>query len=49
MRLLPPADNRDLVVHFIASVKELIEYALQDVSDGDMVVITIQNHVNQND
>jgi len=37
------------VGHFLASVNELFEYALQDVSDGDMVGITIQNQVNQND
>jgi len=48
-RLLPPADNNDPVGHFLASVNELFEYALQDVSDSDMVGITIQNRVNQND
>ena len=48
-RLLPPADNNDPVGHFLASVNELFEYALQDVSDSDMVGITIQNQVNQND
>jgi len=30
-------------------VNELFEYALQDESDSDMVGITIQNQVNQND
>ena len=35
--------------HFLASVNELFEYALQDVSDSDMVGITIQNQVNQDD
>ena len=49
MRLLPPAGNSDPVGHFLASVNELFEYALQDVSDSDMVGITIQNQVNQND
>jgi len=49
VRLLPPADNSDPVGHFLASVNELFEYALQDVSDSDMVGITIQNRVNQND
>ena len=29
-------------------MNELFEYALQDVSDSDMVGITIQNQVNQN-
>jgi len=36
-RLLPPADNSDPVGHFLASMNELFEYALQDVSDSDMV------------
>ena len=30
-------------------MNELFEYALQDVSDSDMVGITIQNQVNQNE
>jgi len=42
-RLLPPADNSDAGGHFLASVNELFEYALQDVSDSDVVGITIQN------
>jgi len=33
----------------LASVNELFEYALLDVSASDMVGITIQNKVNQND
>jgi len=49
VRLLPHADNSDPVGHFLASVNELFEYALQDVSDSDMVGITIQNQVNHND
>jgi len=36
------------VGHFLASVNEIFEYALQDVSDSDMVGITIQNQVKQN-
>jgi len=48
VRLLTPADNSDPVGHFLASVKELFEYALQDVGDSDVVGITIQNQVNQN-
>jgi len=48
-RLLHPADNSDPVGHFLASVNELFDYALQDVSDSDMVGITIQNRVHQND
>ena len=35
--------------HFLASVNEHFDYVLQDVSDDDMVRITIQNQVNQND
>jgi len=49
VRLLPPADKIDPVGHFLASVNEIFEYILQDVSDEDMVVITIHNQVNQND
>ena len=49
VRLLPPEDNSDPVGHFIASVNTLFEYVLQDVIDSDMVGITIQNQVNQND
>ena len=49
VRLLPLADNSDPVGHFLESVNELFEYALQDVSDSDMVGKTNQNQVNQND
>jgi len=51
VRILPPShnDDRDPVSHFLASVKELFEHALQNLSDSDMVGITIQNRVNQND
>ena len=49
MRLLPPADNIDPVGHFLASVNELMEYALQDVSVSDKVGLTIQKQLNQND
>ena len=48
VRLLPPAEDTDPVSHFLASVKDMFEHALQNVSDRDMVVITIQNEVNQN-
>jgi len=37
------------VGHFLASVNELFDYVLQDVSDEDIVGISIQNQVNQND
>jgi len=49
VRLIPPSDNSDPVGHFLASVKDLFEYALQDVSDAALVGITIQNQVIQND
>jgi len=37
------------VAHFLASVNDLIEHALRDVDDSDMVGMTIQNQVNLND
>jgi len=49
VRLLPSSDNSDPVGHFLASVNDLFEYALQDVGNSDMLGITIQNQVNQND
>ena len=49
MRLLPPSTNVDHVSHFIASVNDSFEHALQNVSDSDMVGMTIHNQVNQND
>ena len=49
VRLILPLENSDPVAHFIASVKDLFEYALSDVDDADMVGITIQNQLNQND
>ena len=49
MRLNPPSDASDPVSHFLASVKDLFESVLNDVGDSDMVGITIQNQVNQND
>jgi hypothetical protein len=48
-RLLPPSDNSDPVGHFLASVNDLFEHALRDVAATDMVGLTIQNRVNQND
>ena len=30
VRLLPPTDNSDPVGHFLATVNELFQYALQD-------------------
>jgi hypothetical protein len=49
VRLLPPSDNSDPVGHFLASVNNLFEHALRDVDATDMVGMTIQNRVNQND
>jgi hypothetical protein len=49
VRLLPPSDATDPVNHFLASVTELIEYALRYCSDSDMVGITIRNEVNEQD
>ena len=46
-RLLPPSDESDAVSHFLANVNYLSICVLRDVSDGDMVAITIQNHVNK--
>ena len=51
VRLLPPAyhDDRDPVSHFLASVNDLFEHALQNASDSDMMGIMIQNEINQSD
>ena len=49
VRLQPSPDEENPVSHFLASVNDLFEHALQGVSDSDMVGITIQNEVSQND
>jgi len=49
VRLLPPSTNIDPVNHFLASVNDLFEHVLQNVSDSDMVEMTIHNQVNQSD
>ena len=49
VRLQPPLNEGNPVRHFLTSVNDLFEHALQSVSDSDMVEITIQNEVNQND
>jgi len=46
---IPRSDNTNPVAHFLPSVNDLIEHALRDVDDSDMVGMTIQNQVNQND
>jgi len=47
--LTPPSDDSDPVAHFLVSVNDLSEHVLRDVDDSDMVGMTNQNHVNQND
>jgi len=49
VRLLPPSNNVDPVNNFLASVNDLFEHVLQNVSDIDMVGMTIHNQVNQSD
>jgi len=50
VRLLPlPLGDDDPVSHFLASVKDLFEHALQNASNDDMVGNTINNEVNQYD
>ena len=46
--LLPTSSGRDPVSHFLGSVNDLFEHALQNLSDSDMVGITNPNRVNQN-
>jgi len=51
LRVIPPSDNNNNnpVAHFLTSVNDVIEHALRDVEDSDVVGMTIQNQVNQND
>jgi len=49
VRLIPLLGSTNPVAHFLACVNDLIEPALCDVEDSDMVGMTIQNQVNQND
>jgi hypothetical protein len=50
VRLRPPEpEEENPVNHFLTNVNDLLEYALRDVSDSDMVCITIRNEVNEND
>ena len=48
MLLISTSDKSDPVAHFLANVNNLFGHALRDVDDTDMVGITIQNQVNQN-
>ena len=45
----PSSAEENPVSYFLASVRDLFENALRDVSDSDMVGITIQNEVNLKD
>jgi len=49
VRLIPSLENSDPVAHFLANVNDLFQEVLRDVDAADMVGITIQDHVNQND
>ena len=49
VQLQPPPDGENPVSHFLASLNDLFQHALQAVSVSDMVGITIRNKVNQND
>jgi hypothetical protein len=46
VRLLPSSLDSNPISNFIASVTDLLEYALRNCSDSDMVGITISNEVN---
>jgi len=48
-RLIPPSENSDPVIYFLASVNDLFEHVLLGVGDSGMVGITIRKQVNQND
>jgi len=45
VRLIPPSENSDPV----ASVNDLFGHAIRDVDASNILGITIQNQVNQND
>jgi hypothetical protein len=48
VRLLPPTEREDSsqMSHFLASVSDLFEHALQNCDDSEMVGITISNEKN---
>jgi hypothetical protein len=48
VRLLPSVDSNPMS-HFLASVSDLFEHALQNCDDSDMVGITISNEENVQD
>jgi len=49
VHLLGPSDDDDPVSHFVASVNDLFDHALQNVRDSDMLGMTLQNRLNQNE
>jgi len=51
VHLLPPSEGQDSnpISHFLTSVSDLFEYALQNCDDSDMVGITISNEINMSD
>jgi len=51
VRLLPPPEGEDPnpMSHFLDSVTELLEHALRDLEDSDMVGIAISNEVEVKD
>ena len=49
VRLLPPTDAADPVSQLLESLKDLFRHALHNLVESDMVGITIQNRVNQNE
>ena len=49
VRLITPPDNTNHVPNFLGSVNDLFEHALRDVYVSDMVAMTIENQVHQND
>ena len=49
VRLIPPPDDSEPVRHFLASVNDLFQHTLENIASSDIVKITIQNRLNQND
>ena len=47
--LNPPPTSTDTITHFVPIVNELFDHQLENVDDGDMVVITTHNAVIQSD
>ena len=49
VRLLPPYDTTDPVSHFLATLNNLFPHKFKNLSECDMVGITLQNRKNQVD